>query len=559
MGDDQTQAVSRRHWLGAASIPVMAGAMGAAISGGSALGADVEKAAGAPVGANSSGARVYNIRDFGATGDGKTLDTAAIQGAIDACTADHGGVVLVPGGTFLISPIELKSNVTLHIAAGGTLLATTDAKQYQPARGIPLSGDHTMGDGNVGLVYGANAENITIEGPGTIDGQGAEVRAGGLGGNKRPHLVLFYKCKNLTVRNVYLYRSAYHTCRICNSSYVQLDGVRIFSRVTGNNDGFHFISAEYVNISNCNVRCQDDACALFGSCKFVMVTNSLFSTRWSVFRFGGGVAENIVVSNCLLYQVYGCPIKLRCEPGSRYENMSFSNLVLQDVTGPISIGAGPMREGGAGQGAVVRNISFSNISGNVVTKETKLDDSNVTGANRPGEQHSCIIVNCVEGNTIENISFSDIRLTFGGGGTAEDAARRDLPKLAGEYFALGPMPAYGLYARNARGLSLRNIRFEVSTPDLRPAIIFDGVHDAAVNGLSVAGNADAESVLRLRNTREMLISAPRLLSPAAAFARVEGKDSADITVDGGDITKAAKAIDLADGAERSEVRLRTGV
>ncbi len=212
--------------------------------------------------------------------------------------------------------------------------------------------------------------------------KGPKCRAAGLGGNKRPHLVLFYKCINLNIRDVYLYRSAYHTCRIANSSYVHLDGIRIFSRVTGNNDGFHFISAEYVTISNCNVRCQDDACALFGSCRFVMVTNSLFSTRWSVFRFGGGVAENIVVSNCLLYQVYGCPIKLRCEPGSRYENMSFSNLVLQDVAGPISIGAGPMREGAVanGPGAMVRNISFSNISGTVVTKESKLDDSNVTGA-----------------------------------------------------------------------------------------------------------------------------------------------------------------------------------
>ncbi len=138
-------------------------------------GAETEQAAGTPPGSNSVGARVYNIRDFGAKGDGTTLDTAAIQAAIDACTGDHGGTVLVPAGTFLISPIELKSNITLHIAAGGTLLATTDAKQYHPARGIPLNGDHTMGDGNVGLVYGAEAENITIEGPGTIDGQGAEV------------------------------------------------------------------------------------------------------------------------------------------------------------------------------------------------------------------------------------------------------------------------------------------------------------------------------------------------------------------------------------------------
>ena len=193
----------------------------------------------------------------------------------------------------------------------------------------------------------------------------------------------------------------------------------------------------------------------------------------------------------------------------------------------------------------------------MVTKETKLDESSVTGANRPGEQHSCIIVNCVEGNTIENISFSDIRLTFGGGGTADDAARRKLPLIAGEYFALGPMPAYGLYARNARGLSLNNIRFQVATPDLRPAVIFDGVRDAAVYGLSADGNSDAESVMRLINTSETLITAPRVLSVAAVFLRVEGGDSSGIIVDGGDVSKAASPFSLKDGAIDSAVKMRS--
>ena len=104
----------------------------------------------------------------------------------------QGGTVLVPAGDFVIGPIELKSDVTLHLSAGATLVATTDISQYHPARGIPLQGDHTMGDGNTGLVYAANAENVTIEGKGTIDGQGTLVRGGGLGGNKRCHLALFY-------------------------------------------------------------------------------------------------------------------------------------------------------------------------------------------------------------------------------------------------------------------------------------------------------------------------------------------------------------------------------
>jgi hypothetical protein len=81
---------------------------------------------------------------------------------------------------------------------------------------------------------------------------------------------------------------------------------------------------------------------------------------------------------------------------------------------------------------------------------------------------------------MENISLENIHLTFGGGGTAEEADRRDLPQIAGEYFMMGPMPAYGLCARNVHGLTLENIRFQVSTPDLRPALIFDHVEDAAI-------------------------------------------------------------------------------
>jgi polygalacturonase len=108
------------------------------------------------------GARVYNVRDFGAKGNGKTLDTAAFQSAIDACTRDKGGTVLVPAGVFVIGTMEIKSNVTLHIAAQGIILGTADGKQYFAADAIPLHGDSTLEDGNVGLIFAVNAENVTI-------------------------------------------------------------------------------------------------------------------------------------------------------------------------------------------------------------------------------------------------------------------------------------------------------------------------------------------------------------------------------------------------------------
>src|SRR3984957_655886 len=506
------EPISRRQWVGLLALPALAAAVATKWPIQPVMAAD------AAADRNLLGARIYNIRDFGATGDGKTLDTAAVQAAVDACAADQGGTVMVPAGSFVIGTIELKSNVTLHISAGGKLLGSTDGKQYRPADAIPLSGDSTLGDGNVGLIYAVFARNVCIEGPGTIDGQGDAFRSptrgvappAGISGDHRPHLLLFYRCENLVVRDIFLNASAYHCVRPVQCGHVHFDGINIYNRVNHNNDGFHFISCVYVNVSNCNVMSQDDACTFFGSCKFATVTNCSFSTRWSVFRFGGGEAENITVSNCLIYQCYGCPIKMRCGPGGRFENVSFSNLVMQDVTGPISIGLGDFtrRNRSAANprtqpvdlqieepstrrsrvSGIVRNISFSNIRATVTSNPSPLPNTPVLSNYNVGEIRSCIALNGAGGAFLENISFENVHITYGGGGTAEDAAIRDIPQRAGEYFELGRLPAFGMYARGVRGLTMNNVRFQVQEPDLRPAVVFDRIEDAAINGLNVQGN-----------------------------------------------------------------------
>ena len=566
----EDEMISRRRWVGLLSLPAIAAAVQTALPLPPASAADSGDR-------NLSGARIFNIRDFVAAGDGVTLDTAAVQSAMDACTSDQGGIVLVPAGVFLIGTIELKSNVTLRIGAGGKLLGSADGKQYRAADAIPLRGDSTLEDGNVGLIFAVRAKNICIEGPGTIDGQGDAFRPrirgqrppAGISGDHRPHLLLFYRCENLLIRDIFLNASAYHCIRPVQCADVRFDGIHIYNRVNHNNDGFHFISCVNVSVTNCNVMSQDDACALFGSCQMVTITNCAFSTRWSVFRFGGGVAQNITVSNCLLKQVYGCPIKMRCGPGSRFENISFSNLVMDDVTGPISIGLGPetrrARPAATEPGIVptslppgiVRNISFSHIRANVTASPDQLPNMSFTSGYNIGEVRSCIAVNGVNDEYLENISFDDVHITFGGGGTADDASRRDIPQHAGEYFELGRLPAYGMYARGVRGLTINNMRLEVTQPDLRPALVFDRVEDAAISGLNVQGNPQAESVLRFTNSSRALLTAARVLTPSSTFIRVEGAASSGIILDGGDLSYATAATALANGAPVTAIRVRT--
>lgn len=555
MPDSQAPA-SRRNWLAAMSAAPLAALPLAA-------------APQAP-GAALSGTRVYNVVDFGAKGDGKTLDTQALQAAIDACTKDRGGTVLVPAGTFVIGTVELKSNVTLHIAAQAKLLGSADGTQYHAADAIPLRGDSTLGDGNVGLLFAVNAENITVEGPGTIDGQGAQFRSptrgvpppSGRGGAARPYHMLFYRCPNLRIRDLFLAESAFHSIRIIQSNYVWIDGIRIHNRVNGNNDGFHFISSQYVHISNCDVQAQDDACALFGSCKFVTVTNSTFSTRWSVFRFGGGDPENVTVSNCVIYQTYGCPIKMHFGPESKVQNILFSNLVLKDVTGPISIDlnnrgrndASAQAQPAAPKG-FLRNISFSNIRASVVSEGGQFEDIAFAQNYRPGETRQCIVLNALGDCFLEDITLDDVRITYGGGGTAAEA-QVQVPQAAGEYFEVGTPPAYGLYARNVRGLTMNNVRFQVEKPDLRPAVVLEHVTDGAINGLNAQGNPEAKSVVRFVDTQDVLLTASRVLTPAAAFLQVEGAASKGIVVDGGDISKAASALKFEAGAGKTAARVR---
>jgi len=560
--DREGSQISRREWFGKMALPVAGTVFAAGLLECGVNSARAEQAASS----DDLGARVYNVRSYGAKGDKTTLDTAAVQAAIDACNRDGGGTVLVPAGTFVIGTVELKSNVTLHIAAGGTLLGSGDGKEYHAVDAIPLHGDTTLNDGNSALLFAVHAKNVSIEGPGTIDGQGAQFHSAargtappsGLGGNKRPYHVLVYQSENFSVRNISLLDCAYHSIRVIESQRIHLDGIYIHNRVNGNNDGFHFISAEHVTVSNCVVKSGDDACAMFGSCKYITVINSYFSTRWSVFRFGGGHVEDIAISNCVLREVYGCPIKFQGDPGSQFQNISFSNLVLDDVTGPISISVGGRLEAPDDRTpVVVRNISFSNIHGTVTTNPPhQLSESTLGVGSRPGEAHSAIVLNSVNDSVLENLSFDNIHLVFGGGGTAEEAANRDVPKVFGEYFRLGPIPAYGLYARNARGLTLQNVRFQVSTPELRPAVIFDHVEDAALYGFAVQGNTEAESVLRITDSKQVLITAPRVLTPSSSFLQLEGEANEGIIVEGGDLSKAASVVGYKSGAAVKSIKLR---
>jgi hypothetical protein len=240
----------------------------------------------------------------------------------------------------------------------------------------------------------------------------------------------------------------------------------------------------------------------------------------------------------------------------------FSNLVMNKVTGPISIGLHSAPRRGSAPAdtprpkGIVRNLTFTGIRATVVAEGKQHDDLPFPSSFRPGEAKTCIVLNGVENDFLEGITFSDIHVTFEGGGTAEEAGRRDIPKMAGEYFELGVLPAYGMFARNVRGLTFQNVRFEVAASDLRPAVVLDHASDVAVNGFGAQGNPKAAALIRCVESQDVLLSACRVLTPAAVFLQVEGAGSKAITIDGGDLSKAAVPLAVTEGATKDAVRLR---
>ena len=559
---ENENSLSRRQLLGKMAVPAIA-------AGATMIGLDANASPTSEQSENKlAGATVYNVRDFGAKGDGKTLDTKAIQATIDKCFSEKGGTVLIPAGEFLSGTLELKSNVTLHIAAAGKLLGSPKREDYTAGKGVP------PGNGNIVFVYAVNAEHISVEGKGSVDGNGLAFYNGkgdntgpgqnGVGGNfDRPHLFIFHQCNNLTLQNSFFTASAYHCVRILKCKQVHIDGIKIYNRVNKNNDGFHFNDCEYVHIMNCDIQCQDDACALFGSNRFVTVTNCSFSTRWSIFRFGGGASQNITVTNCLIYDTYGCPIKISAGRAS-IENLTFSNIIMRNVTGPIGIGfSGPSANNANNNPQIaakpfIRNIVFNAIRATVVSVPVNHPDIHFGISVREGEKNSCITLNAMGEYYLENISFTDVHIKYGGGGTAEQAAKI-VPNEAAEYFGVwnhapGGPPAYGMYARNVKGLTLQNVRFEYEQPDARPAIIFDNVQDASINGLSAKGSGNTE-LLRLINSKDIFLAGTRILTPSSVFLLVQGSSSNNITVNGGDIQKAKQGLIVENGAEKNAVRM----
>ncbi|HZT21343.1 MAG TPA: glycoside hydrolase family 28 protein [Verrucomicrobiae bacterium] len=458
---------------------------------------------------------VLNVRDFGARGDGRHLDSPAINRAIAAAAAAGGGTVLIPPGTYLCGSIHLTNNLHLEIAAGATILgAPQKMNAYDETE--PWSGQAYQDGGHTyfhnSLLWGENLTNVFITGQGLINGGGL-VRSDGLLdrmcwfafwgktnaaalaaktnyppcrlGNKAIALKL---CRNVLIRDITIFHGGHFAILVTGCDNLTVDNVTMDT----DRDGIDIDCCKNTTVSNCRINSPNDDglcpkstyalgrpvmtenltivnCQVSGFEEGTLLDGRMIPSRVANGRikFGtesSGGFRNCTIANCTFRACRG--LALEEVDGGLMENITINNLTMMDTPAyGIYLTTGKRdRTPDLTTTSRMRNIFISNVIMDGVGPMAGIE---ITGLpNQP----------------IDGVRLDNIRLISRGGGTARDAARVP-PELGARYPEprnLGTMPAYGLYARHVKNLELANITTGFQTNDLRPALVC-----ADVQGLDV--------------------------------------------------------------------------
>lgn len=469
-------------------------------------------------------AQTYDIRHSGAIGDGTTDNTLFIQKAIDSC-AVTGGKVYIPKGVYLSGTLVLKSNVTLHVSAGATLLGQPSTKFYPYQNsGIRFYGEDWA---KQALIFCKGQKNVAIEGQGTIDGQGAAYVTTTLKKpdryRDRPYLLWFAGCENVSVTGVRLQNSAFWMQHYLGCKYLRIDGIKIWNHSNKNNDMMDIDGCSYVTISNIIGDSDDDGITIKSTSPLVSehitITNCVLSSHCSAIKFGTesvGGFRNITISNCVikpsaqLKTIYGKPggiggLALEIVDGGIMENITVNNLVIDGAEVPLFVRLGNRAR---------KHIESASTPGPGKIRNISISDVIATGAGVTG----CSFTGIGKA-PIENISLRNISVEFSGGGVTSDAQRviEELEDAYPEGTMFGKLPAYGFFVRHAKDIKISGITLRYKTAEQRPALFVSDTHEFSI--LDTHVKPGSQTMVVVENSSDGLVSAKGYNFPAAAFLK----------------------------------------
>ncbi len=486
-----------------------------------------------------AGSVSLDVSSFGAVADGTTLNTAAIQKAIDTCSGKGGGTVRFAAGKYVSGTILLKDNVTLHLDEGAVLLGSLDIGDYQMIDGFRDGRGSPMGYCFVGAL---GATNIGIEGQGTIDGRGKALLDGRAPGDrgKRPFLVRLVRCSNVAAKNFHLHGSAAWTMHLSQCQNVKVEHIQIDCHEVGNNDGIDVDSSENVSIRNCDIYSGDDSICLKTTspspCRNIEVTGCKLRTHWGGVKLGTesvGDFENLKMTDCRFTDCHG-GIKLLSVDGAHLRNVLIANITMDNVTVPIFIRLGArlktFRAGDAPKPVgAIENVAIENIRADCVSPIG-------------------ILISGIPDHAITGVRMEKLELHLPGGGT-RDEARAVLEEKESAYPEITmfgkQIPAYGIFARHVKGLKLHDAVFTVKAPDARPAVVCQMAGNVEFSGVKAPIQEGAEAAVRFESVQSAAIEDFQTSGTPAAFLRVEGASSSGIVLHSGAHFELAPGVNAA--------------
>ncbi len=495
--------------------------------------------------ADAPGQAGFDIKTFGAKGDGKTIDTPAINQAIDAAAAAGGGTVILSAGTYASYSIHLKSKVSLYLGPGATILAAdppppNGSGGYDDAEPMELDKYQDYGHSHFhnSLIWGEGLEDIAILGPGMIYGKGLSKGTGPGLRAEDPHVgnkaISLKNCRNVTLRDFAILQGGHFGILATGVDNFTIDNLRIDT----NRDGMDIDCCRNVRVSNCSVNSPwDDAICLkssFGlgharSTDMVTIANCMVSGSFALgslldgtfkplptgeriprtgrIKFGtesNGGFKNVTITNCVFDGCQG--LALESVDGAIFEDVAISNITMRDIiSAPIFMRLGSRMRGPAGVPVgVMRRVVISNI---VCSNTAAYLGSIISG---------------IPGHPIENVKINDVYVQHQGGGTKENAALAPAEKeeTYPEPGMFGTMPSHGFYIRHAKGVEIGNIQIETLKPDLRPVFVMNDVENIDLFRIKAPRVPDVPACV-LTNVRNFNVSASKPLMPDTQLDRAD--------------------------------------
>ena len=414
-----------------------------------------------------------NIKSCGVEANTGKVQTKAIQKAIDDCAKSEETLVFEKG-TYTCGTLVLRDNSHIVLEEGAVILGSEDTTDY-PENEVSFVDAVGRKRGEC-LILIAKVRNVTLEGAGTICGNGAVFQ--GERDEVRPFLMRVVEAENIHLSGISLTDAGAWCLHINKSNHVDIDGIRIDSDVNANNDGIDIDSSSYITIKNCDIVSGDDGICIKATtllpCEYIEVSDCKVSSNWGCFKIGTesvGDVSHVKVQNCLFYDNIGGGIKIVPTDGMNIDDVYISDIEMKNATGPIFIGLGERLRRYAGIGrdtkSTIKNVVIRNIKADVLrAPERGLYLGEIWGHSIGG-----IIVSGTEENPIENLTMENIEASLPGGvGHYEYTEVPPIGERYPEFHILDPVPAKGIYVRHTNNSVLKNIRLTFKEDDVRQSV-----------------------------------------------------------------------------------------